>query len=96
VRRRVSHHAVKDGRHFTQSAGLVVVHPIAEAPEDECFHFAWLLRYEALLRFGCDPDAALSERTGERGFRGQGRAEIPGVNLLDFARALPVILNIRY
>ena len=67
--RRTSLHAVKNGRHFTQSAGLVVVHPIAEAPRDEYFYFAWLLRYEAFLRFGYDPDAVLSEKTDEYGFR---------------------------
>jgi len=67
--RRVSLHAVKDGKHFTQSAGLVAIHPVAEALKDEYFYFAWLLRYEAFLRFGYDPDAVFSEKTGEYGFR---------------------------
>jgi hypothetical protein len=62
-------HAVKDGRHFTQSAGLVAIHPIAEALKDEYFYFAWLLRHEAFLRFGYDPDAVFSEKAGEYGFR---------------------------
>jgi len=29
-------HAVKEGKHFTQSAGLVAIHPIAEALADGC------------------------------------------------------------
>lgn len=48
--------AVTDGRYFTHSAGLVSVHPIADALADELPYFAWLLRYEAYLRFGFDPD----------------------------------------
>lgn len=61
-------HAVKDGKHFTQSAGLVAIHPIAEALKDEYFYFAWLLRHEALLRFGYDPDGVFSARIDEYGF----------------------------
>ena len=57
-------------------------HPIAEAPRDEYFCFAWQLRHEAFLRFGYDPDAVFSEKVDERGFREQGRTGIPGVNLL--------------
>ena len=68
-RRGRSLHAVKDGNHFTQSAGLVAIHPIAEALKDEYFYFTWLLRYEAFLRFGYDPDAVFSEKAGECGFR---------------------------
>jgi hypothetical protein len=52
-----------------QPAGLVAVHPVAEAPKDDCFHSAWLLRYEAFLRFDYDPDAVFSEKAGECGFR---------------------------
>jgi len=48
--------------------GWSAVHPIAEALEDECFHFAWLLRREAFLRFGYDPDAVFSEKADEDGF----------------------------
>jgi len=62
-------HAVKDGGHFTQAAGLVAIHPIAEALKDEYFYFAWLLRHEAFRRFGYDPDAVFSERVDECGFR---------------------------
>lgn len=36
-------HAVKNGDHFTQSAGLVAIHPLAEALKDEYFYSAWLL-----------------------------------------------------
>jgi len=48
--------AVEHGEHFTHSAGLVAVHPIAEALADEYFYFAWLLRRESYLRFNYDPD----------------------------------------
>lgn len=49
-------HAVKDGRFFTEAAGLVAIHPIADALADEVPYFAWLLRREAYDRFGLDPD----------------------------------------
>lgn len=32
--------AVNHGDHFTQSAGLVAIHPIADALADEYFYFA--------------------------------------------------------
>ena len=48
--------AVKDKRYFTQAAGLVAVHPIADALADEVPYFAWLLRAEAYKRFKFDPD----------------------------------------
>lgn len=44
-------------------------HPVARALKDEYFYFTWLLRHEAFLRFGYDPDAAFSEKVDERGFR---------------------------
>ncbi|MDH5450082.1 MAG: hypothetical protein OEX77_04125 [Candidatus Bathyarchaeota archaeon] len=62
-------HAVKNGRHFTQAAGLVAIHPIAEALKDEYFYFAWLLRREAFLRFNYDPDRVFSEKVDEYGFK---------------------------
>lgn len=62
-------HAVKNGRHFTQSAGLVAIHPIAEALKDEYFHFAWLLRHESFLRFNYDPDMVFCEKIDEYGFK---------------------------
>jgi hypothetical protein len=37
-------HAAKSCQHFTQSAGLVAVHPIADGMCDEYPFFAWLLR----------------------------------------------------
>jgi hypothetical protein len=49
-------HAVREGKHFTQSAGLVAVHPIADAICDEFASFVWLLRWEAFRLFGYDPD----------------------------------------
>jgi hypothetical protein len=48
--------AVTHGDYFTEAAGLVAIHPVADALADELAYFAWLLRYEAYLRFGFDPD----------------------------------------
>ena len=62
-------HAVKDGKHFTQAARLVAIHPIAEALKDEYFYSAWVLRYEAFLRFNYDPDGVFSEKIEQNGFR---------------------------
>jgi len=53
-------HAVRDGEHFTQSAGLVALHPLADGLVGECRYFAWLLRHEAFLRFNYDPAEAFS------------------------------------
>ena len=53
--------AVTEGEHFTQSAGLVAIHPIAEALADEYFFFAWQLRWEAYKRFGYDPQNIFNE-----------------------------------
>jgi len=62
-------HAVKDGKHFTQSAGLVATHPVAEALVDEHFYFAWLLRHESFLRFNYDPDLVFCKKIDEFGFK---------------------------
>ncbi len=69
VTRSRSLHAVKEGSHFTQAAGLVAIYPIAEALKDEYFYFAWLLRREAFLRFSYDPDCVFSEKVDEYGFK---------------------------
>ena len=53
-------HAAKMGNHFTQSAGLVAVHPVADALADEFPFFAWFLRARSYRHFGYDPDGALS------------------------------------
>ena len=45
-------HAVKFGCHFTQSAGVITAHPIADAMCDEFPFFAWLLRAESFRRSG--------------------------------------------
>ena len=50
-------HAVKDGRYFTEAAGLVAIHPLADAAADEFAEFAWWLRAQAFKRFGFDPDS---------------------------------------
>lgn len=49
-------HAAQHGEHFTQSAGLVAIHPIAHKLAHTIPYFEWHLRREALLRFGYDPD----------------------------------------
>lgn len=65
-------HAIKDGKHFTQAAGLVAIHPIAHACADEYCWFAWQLRREAFLRFGYDPDGVFGARvTAKRSSGGQ-------------------------
>ena len=53
-------HGQKDGKHFTQSAGLVATHPLADALSDEFPAFAWLLRAHAFQKFGYDPDHVFS------------------------------------
>lgn len=49
-------HAVKTGHLFSEAAGLVAAHPIADSLADEFAYFAWLLRREAFVRFAFDPD----------------------------------------
>lgn len=49
-------HAVKDGSLFTHSAGLVATHPIAHHLAHQSALLKWLLRREAFLRFGFDPN----------------------------------------
>jgi hypothetical protein len=51
-------HAVKNGNYFTESSGLVAIHPIADALADEVPYFAWLLRHTAFEKFNFDPDNA--------------------------------------
>lgn len=58
--RAVTTHAVRHGDYFTDTAGLVAVHPVADALADELPYFAWLLRAEAFARFGFDPDGVFS------------------------------------
>jgi hypothetical protein len=60
--------AVIDGSLFTQAAGLVAVHPVADALADSNAYFAWLLRAEAFLRFGHDPDKVLAPLAPSNGF----------------------------
>lgn len=54
-------HAIKDGRYFTEAAGLVAVHPLADAMAEEFADFAWWLRREAYKKFGFDPDNVLHQ-----------------------------------
>ncbi len=68
--RQPSIHAAREPRHFTQSAGLVAVHPLADALADEFAVFAWRLRAESFLRFGYDPECAFNKRVDDYGFAG--------------------------
>ena len=61
-------HASKHPLHFTQSAGLIAVHPIADQMCDEIPAFTWLLRAKAFQQFGYDPDGVFSEFRDEFGF----------------------------
>ena len=54
-------HASRDGEHFTQAAGLVALHPLADGLVGDCSFFAWLLRYEAFIRFNYDPDGVFNK-----------------------------------
>lgn len=49
-------HAVHDGNLFTHSAGLVAAHPVAHHLAHQSALLKWLLRREAFLRFGFDPN----------------------------------------
>ena len=66
-------HATKEYKHFTQSAGLIATHPVADALCDEFPFFAWLLRVESFRRFGYDPDGTFSPRQDKFGFA-EGRS----------------------
>jgi len=48
--------AVVEGNYFTEAAGLVAIHPLADGLATESSYFAWLLRHEAFVRFRFDPD----------------------------------------
>lgn len=61
-------HAVKLGNHFTQSAGVITAHPIADALCDEYPFFAWLLRALSYRKFGYDPDGVFSKERDDLGF----------------------------
>jgi hypothetical protein len=74
-------HATKEGFHFTQSAGLVAVHPIADAMVDEYPCFTWLLRALAFKRFGYDPDKVLADEHDERGFVAGFACQIVGESM---------------
>lgn len=54
-------HAVKDGKHFTQSAGLVAIHPVLDQAADEYPCISWLLRAISYLKFGYDPDQVFDQ-----------------------------------
>jgi len=61
-------HAVKDCNHFTQSAGLIATHPIADQLCDEFPFFAWVLRAKAYELFRYDPNGVFSAERDNFGF----------------------------
>lgn len=61
--KRQSVRAVADGNYFTEAAGLVAVHPVADALASEVPWFAWFLRHEAWQRFAFDPDGVFSSKS---------------------------------
>ena len=67
--RQETQHAVKDGKHFSQSAGLVAVHPLFDRAAEVYPEIAWTLRIDAMWRFKYDPDGVFSSgRINEYGF----------------------------
>lgn len=52
--------AVENPDYFTDSAGLVAAHPIANALATDIPYFTWRLRAMAYERFGFDPDGVLA------------------------------------
>jgi hypothetical protein len=69
-------HAIKECKHFTQSAGLIAAHPIADGLCDEFPFFAWLLRFEAFRRFEYDPDGAFCDNPDAFGFVNGNKCEV--------------------
>jgi len=69
VGKSITLHAVKEPLHFTQSAGLVALHPIADALADEIPAFAWYLRYMSYKKFGYDPDNVFCKSINKYGFK---------------------------
>ncbi len=61
-------HAIKCGLHFTQSAGLIAVHPILDSLCDEIPAITWYLRYLSFLKFSYDPDKVFCNQIDEYGF----------------------------
>jgi len=76
IDRTTTTHAVKRSQHFTQSAGVVATHPVADALSDEYPSFAWLLRFEAFRQFGYDPDAVFSSSQDDLGFADGHKCEV--------------------
>ena len=76
IARTTTTHAVKLCNHFTQSAGVVATHPVADALSDEYPFFGWLLRFEAFRRFGYDPDGVFSPSHHDLGFAEGHKCEI--------------------
>lgn len=66
--RNITIHAAKTREHFTQSAGLIAAHPVADALVDEFPFFAWFLRAKVYSKFGYDPDAVFSPTVDGYGF----------------------------
>ena len=93
--RATSAHAVKRGDLFTEAAGLVAMHPIADALAAEVPYFAWQLRYEAFVRFGLDPDGVFGVDV-EPTHAEEKRLEVVLAPPLDPIRSAPVDPAVSY
>ena len=65
------------------SAGLVAIHPIAEALKDERSHSAWLRGRGAFTGSVAALARPFPRRRAGAAPEGRGAAKFPGVNLLD-------------
>jgi hypothetical protein len=61
-------HAKETGTHFTQSAGLIALHPILDSICDEIPAFSWVMRFRSWKKFGYDPDKVFSNNINIYGF----------------------------
>ena len=54
-------HAVKEKKHFTQSALLLAAHPLFDALFYDMPALVWFFRFESYKRFGYDPDGVFTD-----------------------------------
>ncbi len=76
IGRETTTHAIKQCNHFTQSAGIIAAHPVADSLCDEFPFFAWLLRAMAFKKFGYDPDGVFAKTRDGLGFAEGRNCEI--------------------
>jgi hypothetical protein len=61
-------HAATDPRHFTQSAGIVVVPEHVHEERARSASLSWFFRGVAYLRFGYDPNGVFCDNVDDYGF----------------------------